>query len=98
MVELRRQKRCDKSWSGSLAKDDLLNWKEQLGTNPSMQTEATEEIFMPQNFIVVFGRKTRYNIELNAVQRKELCIKMFNVVQKREIYENISLIFQFPEN
>ena len=63
-----------------------------------MQTEATEEIFMPQNFIVVFGRKTRYNIELNAIQRKELCIKMFNVVQKREIYENISLIFQFPEN
>ena len=60
-----------------------------------MQTEATEEIFMPQNFIVIFGRKTRYNIELNAVQRKELCIKMFNVVQKREIYENISLIFTY---
>ena len=60
-----------------------------------MQTEATEEIFMPQNFIVVFGRKTRYNIELNAVQRKELCIKMFNVVQKRE--KTFPWSFNFPK-
>ena len=60
-MEQLRNWRCDKSCGGSLARDDLLNWKEQPkrvnGKRGRIRSNDANgqsiEIFMPQNFIVL---------------------------------------------